>query len=154
MDSEAFANMIKPTRTYQLTGGAPQTNDNDQVLTAIKQLETTISPLKQQLQLFQQSQEKSIATLTSVADEIKSEVASLAKLRTKDASNLLQSVQQVSTALTKIQSPAEKQSAVEPASEFETETAVSTTTPEKDQPGLMGRVESLERRIVLLADQL
>lgn len=47
---EAFASMIKPARTYRLSGGAPQSKDNNDVLNAIKQLEDTIASLKQSFQ--------------------------------------------------------------------------------------------------------
>jgi chromosome segregation ATPase len=167
MDSEAFANMIKPTRTVALPTRTskppvkPPVKEDGNIFKSLKRLEVQVSPLKQSLQSLQKSQDKAISALHTVVYNIQDDIKAVQKAQSRDSADLQNFIDTMHTKLTSIQSQSVKatqavQEVVDAVEGVQPET-VSTISPasgKAQETTLAERVSSLERKIVLLADQL
>jgi chromosome segregation ATPase len=167
MDSEAFANLIKPARTVALPPRAstvpakPPAKEDRNIFKSLKRLEDQVSPLKQSLQSLQKSQDKAISALHTVVFNIQDDIKAMQKARSRDSTDLQKFIDEMHTKLTSIQSQSVKatqavQEVVDAVEGVQPEAVptISSTSEKALETTLADRVSSLERKIVLLADQL
>lgn len=150
MDSESFANMIKKKPVSNITpipAPQPQKYDKISIYASLKYLGEQIGSVCESLKGIQISQDRSLADLQSVVSSLNTNASQNSEF---ELSEIQQTVNKMKSKLEELHSDVVKAVTVE---------KISNITPNKSQTGgeqssLEDKVASLERKVLLLADQL